>query len=158
MAGRYPSNVIGEVEDYQKFFYSPKVSRAERHIGFEKKPEPYDRRKEGLEFAGIQGLQKLAGKKNKRQQENAEGNNHPTVKPVALMRYLIKLVTPAGGIVLDPFNGSGSTGMAAVELGHTYIGCELDPAYVEIATRRIEGWKEFTKPTSNFGDLFDATE
>jgi site-specific DNA-methyltransferase (adenine-specific) len=65
------------------------------------------------------------------------GNNHPTVKPVELMKYLIKLVTPPNGHVLDPFNGSGSTGMAAVSLGHTYTGCELDPNYLEISRKRI---------------------
>jgi site-specific DNA-methyltransferase (adenine-specific) len=66
------------------------------------------------------------------------------------MKYLIKLITPPGGVVLDPFNGSGSTGCAAVELGHTYIGCELDPAYVEIAVKRIEAWN--TTPGS---EIFD---
>ena len=74
-----------------------------------------------------------------------KGNNHPTVKPIELMKYLIKLVTPPGGTVLDPFNGSGSTGCAAVELGHTYIGCELDPAYVAIAEKRIAAWYEHTR-------------
>lgn len=146
--GRFPSNVIGEVEGYQKFFYCPKVSRKERHIGHEL-PEPYDRREEGLESAGIQGIQKLNGEKN-----SQGGNNHPTVKPVALMRYLIQLVTPPNSRVLDPFCGSGSTGMAAVELGHEFIGCELDPAYVDIAKRRIEAWN--TEETDNtFGELFD---
>jgi DNA modification methylase len=89
------------------------------------------------------------------------GNNHPTVKPVELMKYLIKLVTPPGGTVLDPFNGSGSTGMAAVELGHPYIGCELDPAYVEIAEKRIAAWinRDQPKPVANnFEELFSATE
>ena len=56
------------------------------------------------------------------------------------MEYLIKLVTPQGGTVLDPFNGSGSTGMAAVGLGYDYIGCELDPNYVAISERRIQAW------------------
>jgi site-specific DNA-methyltransferase (adenine-specific) len=112
--GRFPSNVIGEVEDYQKYFYCPKVSRKERHQGVD--------------------------------------NNHPTVKPVALMRYLIKLVTPPNSIVLDPFSGSGSTGMAAVELGHEFIGCELDPAYVDIANCRIETWNDSGLPK----DLFDV--
>ena len=84
-----------------------------------------------------------------------KGNNHPTVKPVELMKYLIKLITPAGGTVLDPYNGSGSTGMAAVELGHPYIGCELDPKYVEISTKRIEAWYRECNPTT-FGDLFDT--
>ena len=69
------------------------------------------------------------------------GNNHPTVKPVALMSYLIKLVTPPGGLVIDPFCGSGSTGMAAVELGFDFIGMDLDPTYCEITEMRIEGWK-----------------
>jgi DNA modification methylase len=82
------------------------------------------------------------------------GNNHPTVKPIELMKYLIRLITPPGGTVLDPFNGSGSTGCAAVELGHPYIGCELDPAYVEIATKRIEAWHAHTNPTT-FRQLFD---
>ena len=83
------------------------------------------------------------------------GNNHPTVKPIALMKYLIRLITPPGGTVLDPFNGSGSTGCAAVELGHEYIGCELDPAYVEIAKKRIDAWYEAANPTT-FNRLFDV--
>lgn len=98
--GRYPANVLGEVEGHQKYFYCPKVTRKER-----------------MSF-----------------------NNHPTVKPVALMRYLIKLVTPDNSTVLDPFCGSGSTGMAAVELGHSFIGCELDANYVDICIRRIQSW------------------
>ena len=70
------------------------------------------------------------------------------------MKYLINLVTPPNSVVLDPFNGSGSTGMAAVELGHTYIGCELDPAYVDIATKRITAWNT-PNSTSTFEDLFE---
>jgi len=83
------------------------------------------------------------------------GNNHPTVKPVALMRYLIQLVTPPNSVVLDPFNGSGSTGMAAVELGHRYIGCELDPAYVDIATRRITAWNTPEDSGTTYEQLFE---
>lgn len=106
LKGRFPSNVIGEIaEEYQKYFYCPKVSKDERHIGYD---------------------------------ADNIGNNHPTVKPVELMKYLIKLITPANGVVLDPFNGSGSTALAAIELGHEYIGCELDPAYVDITHRRIK--------------------
>lgn len=65
-------------------------------------------------------------------------NTHPTVKPTDLMAYLCRLITPPGGTILDPFNGSGSTGKAAVREGFNYIGCELDPDYVEIARARIE--------------------
>jgi site-specific DNA-methyltransferase (adenine-specific) len=130
--GRYPSNVLGEIADYQKYFYCPKVSRRERHTGFD---------------------------------NTTVGNNHPTVKPVALMRYLIQLVTPANSRVLDPFMGSGSTGMAAVELGHQFVGIDLDANYVAIADRRIQGWcaknpietktKTETKSQSTFNKLFD---
>jgi DNA modification methylase len=96
--GRFPSNVLGEIEGYQKYFYCPKVNTKER----------------------------------------GEYNNHPTVKPVELMKYLVKLVTPKGGTVLDPFNGSGSTGMACVELGFNYVGIDLDNNYVDISMKRIE--------------------
>jgi DNA modification methylase len=65
------------------------------------------------------------------------GNNHPTVKPTALMRYLCRLVTPPGGMVLDPFMGSGSTGKAAVLEGFRFIGIERDADYLEIAKARI---------------------
>lgn len=82
-----------------------------------------------------------------------EQNNHPTVKPIELMKYLIQLVTPPGGRVLDPFNGSGSTGCAAVELDYDYTGIELDPAYVDIATKRIAAWYQSTHST-NYTELF----
>ena len=203
--GRFPSNVIGEVEDYQKYFYCPKVSRRERHIGFEAPPpekfnNPEEMRqhplwdpsigtnshrlmkkirehqaknplahipntremleqiggyycdKDGnattpdqhtnLAYVPGKGIIQAHGVTNAYEQltKNKKGNNHPTVKPVALMKYLIKLVTPPNSTVLDPFTGSGSTGMAAVELGHTFIGCELDPDYVNIAETRIKAW------------------
>jgi site-specific DNA-methyltransferase (adenine-specific) len=65
-------------------------------------------------------------------------NNHPTVKPTDLMRYLCRLVTPPGGVVLDPFTGSGSTGKAAVLEGFRFIGIEREAEYVEIARARIQ--------------------
>jgi len=65
------------------------------------------------------------------------GNNHPTVKPTDLMRYLCRLVTPPGGVVLDPFTGSGSTGKAAMLEGFRFIGIEREPEYIEIARARI---------------------
>jgi site-specific DNA-methyltransferase (adenine-specific) len=64
-------------------------------------------------------------------------NHHPTVKPTALMRYLCRLVTPPGGVVLDPFMGSGSTGKAAVIEGFNFIGIEREESYMEIAEARI---------------------
>jgi len=144
---RFPSNVIGEIlqADYQKYFYCPKVSRKERHSGFDTTniaTNPNGMWDDGVQF---QNQQAFSGATEK-------GNNHPTVKPIELMKYLIKLITPPGGIVLDPFNGSGSTGCAAVELGFEYIGCELDPAYVEIAKKRIEAWN---KQDNTYEELFE---
>lgn len=185
--GRFPSNVIGEVEGYQKFFYCPKVSRKERHCGFEQKNIPtstggmYDNHGTGKmysigtdmkskkhdplghipkHFQTENRMETLANDPSKRlktaEAETANvGNNHPTVKPVELMKYLIKLVTPKNSTVLDPFTGSGSTGMAAVELGHTFVGCELDPNYVKIAETRIEAWNRKDESEQLFESLFE---
>ena len=71
--------------------------------------------------------------------ERGKGNNHATVKPIDLMRYLCRLVTPPGGVVLDPFMGSGSTGIAAKMEGFRFIGIEREAEYVEIAIARIAG-------------------
>lgn len=71
--------------------------------------------------------------------ERGEGNIHPTVKPIALMEYLVKLVAPENAIVLDPFMGSGTTGVAAVRLGRGFVGIEKEKEYFDIAERRIEG-------------------
>jgi site-specific DNA-methyltransferase (adenine-specific) len=70
-------------------------------------------------------------------EERGDGNNHPTVKPVALMRWLTRLVTPKGGTVLDPFMGSGSTALACDAEQFNFIGCELSADYAAIAEKRI---------------------
>ena len=69
-------------------------------------------------------------------------NIHPTVKPIALMEYLCRLVTPKGGTVLDPFMGSGTTGIAATRLGFEFIGIEMTPEYIELAATRIAYWSD----------------
>jgi site-specific DNA-methyltransferase (adenine-specific) len=71
--------------------------------------------------------------------ERGEDNKHPTVKPLALMRYLCRLVTPPDGVVLDPFMGSGTTGIAAKQEGFDFIGIEQNQEYLEIAKKRING-------------------
>lgn len=76
--------------------------------------------------------------KQDRNEGTSNGNNHPTVKPTELMRYLCRLVTPAGGLILDGFMGSGSTGKAAILEGFGFVGIDLDPANVETARERIE--------------------
>ena len=91
-------------------------------------------------------------KASRREREaGCESNGHPTVKPIALMRWLCRLVTPPGGLVLDPFNGSGSTGCAAVLEGFRYLGAELDAEYVEIARKRIAHWAAQTPDPDLFG-------
>ncbi len=70
--------------------------------------------------------------------ERGEENNHPTVKPLLLLSYLAKLVTPSNGLILDPFIGSGSTAVAAIQNGFRFIGIEKEPKYAEIARARIE--------------------
>jgi site-specific DNA-methyltransferase (adenine-specific) len=69
-------------------------------------------------------------------------NHHPTVKPIKLMEYLVQLVCPPGGIVLDPFLGSGTTLCAAARLKRLGIGIEMSEEYLEIAKRRIAYWSE----------------
>jgi len=142
-----------------KFFYCPKVSRAERHIGCVDPGIMFarPRQDDGTPVGAGESMvwdPKVNGQDAIKQQQPGT-NNHPTVKPVELMKYLVKLVTPKGGKVLDPFNGSGSTGMACVELDYEYTGCELDPEYIDIATKRIEGWYEHTRPETNYDKLFE---
>ena len=71
--------------------------------------------------------------------DRGEGNDHPTVKPNALMRWLVKMVCPRGGTVMDPFMGSGSTGLACIDEGMDFIGIERERHYVEIAEKRFDG-------------------
>jgi site-specific DNA-methyltransferase (adenine-specific) len=73
----------------------------------------------------------------KASKKEREGNIHPTVKPIALMRWLVRLITPPSGVVLDPFAGSGTTGVACVLEGFDFLGFDLVPEHVEIANRRI---------------------
>ena len=67
----------------------------------------------------------------------AAANHHPTVKPVSLMRYLCKLVTPPNGIILDPFMGSGTTGVAALQAGFRFVGIEREKEYFRICEKRV---------------------
>ena len=113
-----------------RFFYCAKASKKDRNEGldgFEAKRD-HDGRADG----GVGG-------DNPRNRTNNEKlNHHPTVKPTSLMQYLVRLVTPLGGIVLDPFMGSGSTGKAAILEGFDFIGIDQSAEYVEIAKARIE--------------------
>ncbi len=105
-----------------RFFYCAKTSRTDRH--------------EGMVNPGPQF--KMGTTLRKVETTETKGNNHPTVKPTDLMAYLLRLVTPPGGVALDPFMGSGSTGKAAMREGFEFIGCEIDEQYAAIARARIE--------------------
>ena len=83
-----------------------------------------------------------------------QANHHPTVKPQHLMRWLCRLITPPGGIVLDPFAGSGSTGVAALSEGFEFIGVEVDPEYVQIARARLAHAERATRREMQLS-LFD---
>jgi site-specific DNA-methyltransferase (adenine-specific) len=110
-----------------RFFYTAKASAHDRNDGtYDLRPG----RKEGMNHSPRENH-------GEKREATAQGNHHPTVKPTDLMRFLCRLVCPSGGTVLDPFMGSGSTLKAAELEGFDAIGIELDPAYIEIARRRI---------------------
>lgn len=108
-----------------RFFYVAKASKADRDEGLDKLPDK-EWRSEPTPNPNRDNRPFIPSK-----------NNHPTVKPTKLMQYLVKLVTPKGGTVLDPFMGSGSTGKACKLEGFDFIGIEREPEYVEIAKARI---------------------
>ncbi len=136
--GRWPANVIHDgsdeategLRDAARYFYTAKASGEDRDEGL----EAFDRLRTGSMQATADGSM-LTGSGNERTTTRA--NHHPTVKPTDLMRYLVRMVTPPGGLVLDPFTGSGSTGRAAMLEGMRFIGCELSPEYAKIARARI---------------------
>lgn len=148
--GRWPANLIHDGSDEvvegfgepARFFYCAKASKRDRNEGLD-----------GFEGQSIgakgNGLARICATCNASTIQGCDcpdrtyvnptrQNHHPTVKPTDLMRYLVKLITPPNGIVLDPFTGSGSTGKGAVIEGFNFVGIELDPDYVAIATARIQ--------------------
>lgn len=112
-----------------RFFYCAKASRKDRNDGVEHLTS-----KPLLWSSGTQS----PGTFQAEGTDRTSPNNHPTVKPTDLMRYLCRLVTPAGGLILDPFMGSGSTGRGAVLEGFDFIGIEREESYIQIAKARIE--------------------
>lgn len=140
--GRWPANFIHDgseeatagLGEAARFFYTAKAGREDREevLG------------DLLKRTGAQAVEREEGSAGTQSPRAGAGrtavtiyNYHPTVKPTELMRYLVRMVTPQGGMVLDPFTGSGSTGRAAMLEGARFIGCELSPEYAEIARARI---------------------
>jgi site-specific DNA-methyltransferase (adenine-specific) len=127
-----------------RFFYSGKATRSEREEGLEGFP-----RKDPGTFAQDEwSREHMGGTPDAKRKPVA--NTHATIKPVDLMRWLVRLVTRPGGLVLDPFNGSGSTGVAAILEGARYVGIEREPEYCAISRARLTH-------ASAQGDLFFGT-
>ena len=154
--GRWPANVILDEysaglldeqsgENPSRFFYVARASKRDRNEGLGDLPDNVV----GSFFGNFEVPgNKIGANPDKPNQPGK--NTHPTVKPTALMRYLIKLVTPAGGTVLDPFTGSGSTGKAALLDGYKFIGAELTEEYLPI----IEGRLTWAQENTDTGTLF----
>lgn len=159
------NNQHGDIGGASRFFYVAKPSKAERNKGLENFED-----KKGSNLTNTSGRD--IGAKlfcqicNKRQgaclcespefthdNQSTRKNNHPTVKPVKLIQYLIRLITPPNGIVLDPFNGSGTTGIACKAEGFNYVGLELDSEYCKISEARIKGWDVNEKDIHCFTDV-----
>jgi site-specific DNA-methyltransferase (adenine-specific) len=121
-----PNVEYGDTGGASRYFYVAKPSPAERNEGLEDcySVNVNDGRKTSIDNPYQRG-------------DTPRQNTHPTVKPIELMRYLLRLITPPGGTVIDPFMGSGTTGIACELEGLKFVGVELDPAYCDIAVKRM---------------------
>lgn len=160
--GRHPSNtIISEevaraLDDKAKYYYCPKISKNERNAGCDEleartqnnagNGRSYNDRCAtcGKKFMGSENTrcQCPVGLKKTDKSVYKNKNHHPTVKPIDLMEYLVKMITPKNGICIDIFMGSGSTGLACSNLGIGFIGIEMEPEYFEVARARIRHWQQ----------------
>jgi site-specific DNA-methyltransferase (adenine-specific) len=130
------------------FFYTGKASKADKNADLDDFPDqPSYMVENGSKTSGLDGV--------RYERTTVVKNNHPTVKSQALMQYLVKLVTPKGGLVLDPFAGSGSTLMAAITEGFEYVGIEREQEYVKIAERRVGAVAKREKERRSGRDLLE---
>lgn len=131
-----------------RFFYCAKASKSERNNGCEELPEQQLRKEDNsaksLEIFSNQYIESSENPTG-RGKTPLHRNNHPTVKPVALMEYLIKLVSKEGAIILDPFLGSGTTAIASLKLKRNFVGIEQSEEYIKIAEARIKPYLEQRK-------------
>lgn len=151
-AGGIPVTGYGDAGSSSRFFYCAKATKSDRDEGLGEF---------SLKEAGIKNESGRGFSETDPHRKIMRANNHPTVKPTDLMRYLCRLITPAGGMVLDPFMGSGSTGKAAALEGLGFTGIEMQPEYFEIAKARIkhaqaERLRATAQGTLNFFDQSEA--
>lgn len=123
----------GDSGGASRFFYVAKASKRERNAGLEGMPERNASKLDGGAYVRSGGV----AHEGLDSTQIKSANHHPTVKPIKLMEYLCKLITPHGGTILDPFCGSGSTGVAAFKNGFKFIGIEMNEEYAKIAEKRI---------------------
>lgn len=154
---------FGDSGSAARFFYCPKASKAERNRGCEGLPvktaAELTGRKEGSK--GLSGSEEHGNSTNPYANGGSvlpRANYHPTVKPIALMEYLVKLVSREGQTVLDPFAGSGTTGIACKNLNRNAILIEREAEYVEIAKARIDYVKNQMKSSKNTVNIFFRKE
>jgi len=131
-----PDKTYGDKGGASRFFYNAKVSKSERNMGLD-----------GFEEKVIEGRDQGQDERNVafKARTSPRANTHPTIKPINLMTYLCRLVTPKNGIVLDPFMGSGSTGIAAQLEGFRFCGMEMDEDYFKISEARINSYESYRK-------------
>lgn len=122
-----------------RFFYVAKVSKKERNLGL----DSFEDKNETTPNSYKDGIR--INNRGEVREKSVTKNTHPTLKPINLMTYLCRLVTPVGGIVLDPFMGSGSTGISAMIEGFDFIGMEMDEEYFKIAEARISSYEDYKK-------------
>lgn len=128
---------LGDFGGASRFFYCAKASKSEKNAGLEGMPE--QKYEAVIDSVNRPMKRMITGMVTGERSNQAKANFHPTVKATKLMQYLIKLITPVNGTVLDPFMGSGSTGVAAKELDFDFIGIEKEADYFQIAEKRING-------------------
>jgi site-specific DNA-methyltransferase (adenine-specific) len=133
------STFHGDSGSAARFFYCAKASKADRDEGLEHLADRLFAQSNGAQARIAAGEVEYqgAGASTGLNRVKVRKNNHPTVKPTPLMRYLVRLVTPPGGLVFDPFAGSGSTGKAAMLEGFRFLGAEMTAEYIPIARERI---------------------
>jgi site-specific DNA-methyltransferase (adenine-specific) len=137
LTGKKPIVTTGDYSDSggaSRFFYTAKASKAEREAGLYYEEWQVTGAMQGNVTGGRTAGD---GRENPEIKPVQRANHHPTIKPLSLMRYLVRLVTPKGGKVLDPFMGSGSTGCASILEGFDFVGIDITPEYVAIAQKRI---------------------
>ncbi len=137
-SGKYTERGHNDKGGASRFFYVAKVGKKERNLGLDNFE---DKETKSNMFNSSERI--IGDKIIENNKDIITKNNHPTLKPINLMTYLCRLITPPGGIILDPFMGSGSTGISACLEGFRFVGMELDEDYFKIAEVRINNFEEY---------------